>query len=269
MQGNLSESKGLSLLKKGQKGIVHAVFSRMGLFILLLIVQIGVLFSAFQWFENLLPHLFGGTILFTSGMVLYLLNSQIDSTAKNTWLVVVMLLPMFGALLYWYTQSDLGHRAVKARIEQIIGQTSNLLPQDKTALKKLQAKAPGAAALARYVDRNSCQPVYENTSVIYFPLGENKWAEMLRQLECAEHFIFMEYFIIDVWMNLLVLKKKPGFVPLMFISLPCAQSFPAAQASKFPPCTAWAIRRYCYEKGPADKCQQSQLKDLYCSVFCH
>lgn len=216
MQGNLSESKGLSLLKKGQKGIVHAVFSRMGLFILLLIVQIGVLFSAFQWFETLLPHLFGGTILFTAGMVLYLLNSQMDSTAKNTWLVVVMLLPVFGALLYWYIQSDLGHRAVKARIEQIIGQTSNLLPQDETALKKLQAKAPGAAALARYVDRNSCQPVYENTCVTYFPLGEHKWAEMLRQLECAEHFIFMEYFIIDeglMWgkiLEILARKAKEG-----------------------------------------------------------
>ena len=33
--------------------------------------------------------------------------------------------------------------------------------------------------------------------VTYFPLGEKKFEEMLKQLETAEHFIFLEYFIVD------------------------------------------------------------------------
>ena len=52
------ESKGLSLLKKGQKGIVHMVFSRLGLIVLLLAIQVLLLFSIFQWFEEFLPHIF-------------------------------------------------------------------------------------------------------------------------------------------------------------------------------------------------------------------
>lgn len=39
--------------------------------------------------------------------------------------------------------------------------------------------------------------MYDKTLVTYFPLGEDKFEEMLRQLEAAEHFIFMEYFIVD------------------------------------------------------------------------
>ena len=117
------ENIGLSLLKKGQKGIIHAIFSRMGLILLLLIVQIFLLFGVFRWFENFLPHIFGGTILFTVGMVLYLLNSSIDPTAKITWLIVIMLMPVFGALLFWYTQSNLGNRALKARLNQLMSQT--------------------------------------------------------------------------------------------------------------------------------------------------
>ena len=93
------KNKGLILLKKGQKGIVHAVFSRFGLILLLLIGQVSILLSIFQWFEKFLPHIFGGTVLFTAVMVIGLLNSRIDPTAKITWLIVIMLLPVFGVFL--------------------------------------------------------------------------------------------------------------------------------------------------------------------------
>ena len=36
------DSNGLSLLKKGQKGLVHAVFSRLGLIVLLFALQLMV-----------------------------------------------------------------------------------------------------------------------------------------------------------------------------------------------------------------------------------
>ena len=53
------------------------------------------------------------------------------------------------------------------------------------------------AALARYIHRSGCYPVFERMAATYFPIGEEKWHEMLRQLEQAEHFIFLEYFIVD------------------------------------------------------------------------
>ena len=85
------DSNGLSLLKRGQKGLIHAIFSRMGLILILLLIQVFVLFSVFQWFAGLLPYTLGGTALFITLMVLYLLNSSIDPTAKITWLVIIML----------------------------------------------------------------------------------------------------------------------------------------------------------------------------------
>ena len=114
------KDKGLNLLKKGQKGIVHAIFSRFGLMLLLLVIQFLMLFSIFQWFEEFLPHIMGGTALFTIVMVIYLLNSRINPTAKITWLIAIMMVPVFGVLLFAYTQSDIGHRALMKRMNQII-----------------------------------------------------------------------------------------------------------------------------------------------------
>ena len=47
------EDGGLRLLKKGQKGIVHAIFSRFGLVLLLMLLQVGVLWGVFRWFGTL------------------------------------------------------------------------------------------------------------------------------------------------------------------------------------------------------------------------
>ncbi len=190
-------NRGLRLLKKGQKGMVHAIFSRFGLMLAMLIVQVLFLFSIFQWFEEFIPHYLGGTAVFTLVMVIYLLNSGMNPTAKITWLIVVMLLPVFGVLLFLYTRSDLGHRALKKRVNHIISDTKERIPQKEAVLQRLREENKGAASLAHYIARSGCHPVYDRTAATYFPLGEDKFEEMLKQLEAAEHFIFMEYFIVD------------------------------------------------------------------------
>ena len=213
---NQEESMGLNLLKKGQKGIVYAVFSRLGIILILFILQVMCMIGIFHWFEGFLPHIFGGTILFTVIMVLYLLNSRMDPTAKITWLTVIMLMPVFGALLYWYTQSDVGHRALKKRINSLLDETKNALSQSEEVKKNLTKEAPQNAALACYLNTSGCHPVYDKTRVTYFPTGKEKWEEMLVQLEKAEHFIFLEYFIVDeglMWgkvLEILARKAKEG-----------------------------------------------------------
>lgn len=206
------KNKGITLLKKGQKGIIHAIFSRFGLILFLLIFQVLILFSIFQWFMEFLPHIFGGTMLFTVLMVIYLLNSKINATSKVTWLIVIMLMPVFGVLLFWYTQSEIGHRALKKRIDRIISGTKESIPQSKEVMERLTEENPGVAALAHYMHRSGCHPVFDKTSVTYFPLGEDKFEEMLKQLEKAQHFIFMEYFIVDeglMWGRILeILARK-------------------------------------------------------------
>lgn len=206
------ESSGMRLLRKGQRGILYALFSRLGLFILLLLVQIVLLLSAFLWFERFVPHLLGGSAAIAVVMVVYLLNTRIDATAKLTWLVVIMLLPVFGTLLFWYTQGEIGHRTLKKRIEQLITQSSGMLCQNGEVLSQLDGESHGAATLARYINRNSCHPVYGDTGVTYFPDGESMWDEMLRRLESAESYIFMEYFILEeglMWGKVLeILARK-------------------------------------------------------------
>lgn len=206
------EEQGLNLLKKGQKGLFHVVFSRVGLMVVLLVLQFMILFAGFAWFKEALPHIYGGSTIFAVAMVLYVLNRNHDPSAKITWLVIIMALPVFGGLFYIYTQSDLGHRVLKKRMGEIIDRTEGSIPQGDEAIDKLKTVNYGAASLAEYIHRVGKFPTYENTEVTYFPSGEDKFEELLVQLRNAKNFIFLEYFIIDegyMWGNVLeILAEK-------------------------------------------------------------
>ena len=216
-KGFLNEdSPGLALLEKGQQGLAHMVFSRIGIIVLLLLFQLFLVFAAFYWLNAYLPHFVIFTIVFSAFMGLYLLNTDADPSAKITWLLVILLMPAVGAPLYCYTRSNLGMRLLKKRLNYLVETTENSIPQNEAVLEALRKESPGAAALAHYMHRTGCYPVYDHTEVKYYPLGEDKWADLLQALEQAEHFIFLEYFIIDeglMWgrvLEILAEKAKAG-----------------------------------------------------------
>lgn len=207
------EDGGLRLLRRGKRGLLHVIFSRTGIVAALLILQVVILFGLWNRFNQLLIHYIGGITVLEAVMALYLINSELDNSAKITWLVVIAIVPVVGIPLFWYTKSNVGHNFLQQRLLELEAETSAWLPQNPDAFHHLEEESPGAASLARYLSRRSGSfPVYENTAVTYFPSGEAKFAALLEQLETAEEYIFLEYFIIDeglMWGKVLeVLARK-------------------------------------------------------------
>lgn len=204
--------KGLRLLKKGRIGMVRLVFSRIGLLVLLLLLQVGLFLTAFLLCEKYVPHLIVLQGVFVVVMVLYLINSRLDPSSKLTWLVFIMIVPLFGTLFLLYTRMDVGHRALRDRLRMLEKETRGSVPLNEEIREELEKISPESAALDRYLNRTGCFPVYDRTAVKYFPLGEDKFQELLKQLEAAEHFIFLEYFIIEegeMWGRILeILARK-------------------------------------------------------------
>ena len=215
-EGELLDNEGLSLLEKGKKGFFGIVFSRTGVVALLFLTQLFLVFALFRWFAEYALHFFSLVVVINVAMVIVLLNSRHDPTAKITWLIVMLTMPVFGALLYIYTQSEIGHRAVKYRIAQLEKRHRGSIEQDSSVMQALQSENPGTAALVRYMSRSGCYPAFDRTQAVYFSLGEEKWQRMTEALEAAKDFIFMEYFIIEegaMWgriLEILARKAKEG-----------------------------------------------------------
>ena len=204
------------LTKPRRKGIAALVFSRFLIFFILLLVQAGIVISFYIWLNDYFPHFYIILLLFTFGMVIYLFSSSIDATAKLTWLLILSVIPIAGALMLLYTQTNPGHGQLKKKEAALIKSTRGILKQDEHVLEELESDGGDVDDLAKYLNRGNCFPVYGNTEVKYFSLGEYKFEAMLKELRDAREFIFMEYFIIEegyMWgeiLKILLDKVKEG-----------------------------------------------------------
>ena len=216
MQREHKENPGLRLLKKSRRGILRLVFSRTALVSLLLLSNFALLFVLLFRFSAFIPEAFSATAALTVIMVFYLFNSNLDPSAKLTWLVLITLLPIFGTLFYIFTLTNIGQLAMAKRWQANSQASKKAIVQADATSLNLKAQAPELAALGSYVGNTGCYPVYENTALRYFPSGEAKFAALLEELEKAEHFIFLEYFIVDegiMWgqiLDILARKAKEG-----------------------------------------------------------
>ncbi len=200
------------LAKPRKKGLLHLVFSRFGLIALLIVIQVLIYASIYGWLKNSLPVFTVLMILFVVCGVVYLFNSGMDSSAKLTWMFIIALLPITGAVFLFFTRMNLGYRRLSRREAELIRQTRNAISQPKDVTGALERSGSGMDDLARYLNRSGCFPIYDNTEVTFFPLGEDKFAALLEALKTARHYIFMEYFIIEegyMWGKILeVLVEK-------------------------------------------------------------
>jgi len=205
--------EGMSLAGRWKKGLFSLLFSRIFLIFILIILQVLITLVVWNVFgEFLQKYVRGGQILLASVVMIYLINSPMDSSGKIAWLLVIAVAPLFGSLFYIWTQSELGHRTVGKRIGAMVTEGKNHLPQNEEVLERMKKADPESASLANYLYGSGPYPVWQDTEVGYFPLGDDKFPVMLRELEKAEKFIFLEYFIIEegyMWGKILeVLAKK-------------------------------------------------------------
>ena len=136
------KNMGMRLIKKGKKGLLSIVFSRFWIMSILIILQFIVLMANFILHDDYKQYYDVLENIFVLGMVLYLLNHPMNSNAKITWLVLIMLFPVFGSSFFWFTQIELGHRMEKSRLEKIISITKNSIPQKKEVIEKISEESP-------------------------------------------------------------------------------------------------------------------------------
>ena len=187
----------LRLVKKSRKGVLRVVFSRFGLMALLLILELVLLWMMWRWFNNDFEWFAAVQGVFTVLMFFHLFNSDMDATGKLTWMFLLAVIPIPASIFLWFTEKDVGHRTLKRMVQQRIDESRDLLHQDPEVLRDPEIESSGTDDLCRYLNRSGSFPLYANTETRFFPQGEDKFAALLEELQKAEKFIFLEYFIID------------------------------------------------------------------------
>ena len=219
------------LLEKGKKGIFQIIFGRTGIVIALVIAQIVLLIALFLGpVAEHLSYFYGLIVLAAAVLVIHLANQPGDPSVKLTWAVLILAVPLVGGFLYVFVITDLGHRMIHRRLEQLQEQSLSLVSCNEPLMERLRTEEPALHALARYTFSHGGFPVYEHSRADYFPLGDDLFPVLLERLEAAEHFIFLEFFIVEegyMWGRILRVledKVKEGVEVRMLYDGTCAIS---------------------------------------------
>ena len=108
------------ILKKLKK-LLRLIFGRTTLGTLFLLIQILVLFAGFNWFREYLIYMYGGSAILSALILIYIISDEGNSTIKLSWVVPILVFPVFGTLFYLFLTLQPGTHRINRRIEEVKG----------------------------------------------------------------------------------------------------------------------------------------------------
>lgn len=198
--------------KKGIKGVKTIIFGRTLIVVFAFLIQFALIISTYIWLKEYSLFVYGGFVALGVLVVVHIFNSRGNPDLKLVWMMPIVIFPVFGAVFYLYIYTQPGTRVLYQRLQYLSKFTKQYVTQKEKVKKDLESRNPQMGRLASYLMEYSNSPVYEHTISTYFPLGDTQFPVMLAELEKAEKFIFLEYFILEegyMWETVLeILKRK-------------------------------------------------------------
>ncbi len=199
---------------RGKYGLFRLLFSRFFLFIFLLLAQFSLFFIIFvKLYSNKNASLIYFAATFAAVIVMVnVINSDQNPSFTLVWVIPILIFPVFGLVMFVYIKTQLGGKRVEKWHHRAEENSSNILKQEERIKKELWEFSPQVSLLSKYVYDFAHYPIYRNTQCEYFDSGEAVFPCMLEELEKAEKYIYLEFFIVQngvMWGSILeILKKK-------------------------------------------------------------
>ena len=195
-----------------KKKFFKMVFSRAGIFVILILIQMLVFLGIPYYLKEYATFIYSVMSLMEIIVLVYIINTEGNPAFKLSWILCVMAVPVVGTIFYIYVHLQLETRFVQNRLAALRMETEPYMDQDQKITDALWEGKSANAQLSYYLSHQLGFPTYRNTEAEYFPVGEAKFTSMIKELEKAEKFIFMEYFIVEegiMWNTILeILKRK-------------------------------------------------------------
>ena len=173
--------------------ILKIFLSRIVLFGLLILCQaiwIGflttTLVTSYHWLETLM-------FLMSLVVVLWLVNKEEVTAYKISWIIIILVVPLFGGLLYLSIGNKKPSRRLRNKLQSSLDMIEGHMILDHEKSYDLDdGKMYGMTYL-----KELGFGTYQNTKTQYYPLGEYCYRDLIKDIRNAKHYIFMEYFIVD------------------------------------------------------------------------
>ena len=160
------------------------------------------------------------SVLFTVLAVVfvsYLVAERDESSYKLLWVLIIVGFPILGAFLYFVLGNRKTGRKLNLRLNEAAARLPALVNEESPkCISEITEDNRRIGQTVAHLSDSIGFPVYRNTTAKYYAFGEQMFEDMCKDLEKAESFIFVEYFIIqegkfwDTLTEIMARKAKSG-----------------------------------------------------------
>lgn len=203
--------KKITVYERGKKTVknVNIIPFRYILAVIISVLEIASIIGIVVLLAIYVPYFYTLVIATIVLLVIGIIGSHDNPDYKIPWILVVILLPIIGMMLYFIFNE---RRLPKKFLKKYHKHYNSLELSDDENHKKLKEEDKLIASYALELCKISKSHLYKNTELSYFKLGEEMFESILIDLKNAKDFIFLEYFIIEeglFWNSILdILKEK-------------------------------------------------------------
>ncbi len=164
--------------------------------------------------------------------VLYIINKNDRPSSKLNWILIILIVPLFGVPFYLCFGEGRPARKMKKKLERTKEENSKRIEEafGKAELSPPQTREEG---LSRYLLEHAGAPVYREGDIVYYDCGEKMFPVMLEEMKKAEKFILLEYFIVahgKMWgemLKILLQKAEEGVqIRILYDDFGCMTTLP-------------------------------------------
>ena len=229
--------------------LLKKVFSRTVVTALLIVIQVAWLAALLLQLGNSLPAIQTVLRILSLVAILFVIKSDMNPSYKIGWVLLIAVLPILGGLMYVIFGNKRPTKYMREMLRAQLEKSAEYLGTQESITGELDG---GAAGLFKYLEGSAGYPTAKNTTVRYYRVGEEMYADLLPELEKAEKFIFLEYFIIrpgEMWDGVLeILKRKAAAgvdVRIIYDDMGCIDILPANYNATL---EGWGIRTMAFNR---------------------
>lgn len=161
----------------------------------LILILLQILLYRFLFFDlGHLPHMSLISSVVSVFLAIYIIQTDVNPSYKTSWILIVLIFPFSGSM--FYLLFGRGNTLPTRKHNKISGYIKENIDEDQIDFNGLKKFDNASYKNVKILKNNTNFPIYENTKSEYFKDGDLFFKSMLNDLENANEFIFMEYFII-------------------------------------------------------------------------
>ena len=107
------------------------IFSRTLIIIVMILLQIMVLLAGFTWLGRSMSFIWEIMNVLGALLVIHIINKDEPTEFKMSWIIIICLLPVLGALIYLLVVGNFGGLGLKKRLQECARETEGLVETSK------------------------------------------------------------------------------------------------------------------------------------------